>query len=77
MNKNQETIELLRQENEEFRKLEKEHRELDDTILSYSKLRFLSTDQDIEKKRLQKLKLYKKDKMAEMIRQYQNEAHHN
>lgn len=33
---------------------------------------YLTPEEEIEKKRMQKEKLYKKDKMAEMIRQYKS-----
>lgn len=72
-----ETIQVLRMENEEFRRLEKEHRDLDESILQLDKMRFLTMSEDIERKKLQKLKLYKKDKMAAMIRDYEEKNYHN
>ena len=66
--KEEEAIEFLRKESEEYKRLEKEHRRLDEEIQRFSKRTFFSTDDEIAKKRLQKLKLFTKDKMAEMIR---------
>lgn len=66
--KEEEAITFLRSESEEFKRLEKEHRRLDEEIQRFSKRSFFSTDDEIAKKRLQKLKLFTKDKMAEMIR---------
>lgn len=66
----EEIIEILKKENEEFRKLYEEHRQLDRMLDEMNKKHYLTPEEEIEKKRMQKEKLYKKDKMAEMIRQY-------
>lgn len=68
--KEEEIIEILKRENEEFRKLYEEHRHLDSLLDEMNKKAYLTPEEEIEKKRMQKEKLYKKDKMAEMIRQY-------
>ncbi len=39
----------------------------------FNKLRFLTTDQEVERKILQKEKLRKKDRMAIILREYQQE----
>lgn len=66
----EEIIEILRKENEEFKKLYEEHRQLDSMLDEMNKKHYLTPEEEIEKKRMQKEKLFKKDKMAEMIRQY-------
>jgi len=66
----EEIIEILKRENEEFRKLYEEHRKLDALLDEINKKHYLTAEEEIEKKRMQKEKLYKKDKMAEIIRQY-------
>lgn len=66
----EEIIEILKRENEEFRKLYEEHRRLDSLLDEINKKHYLTPEEEVEKKRMQKEKLYKKDKMAEMIRQY-------
>ena len=71
--KNTALIEALRSGNEEFKRLEKEHRELDEKILDLNKKTFLSSSEEIEKKRLQKLKLLKKDMMTSLIINYRKE----
>ncbi len=68
--KEEEIIEILKRENEEFRKLYEEHKKLDDIIDEMNKKPYLTPEEEIEKKRLQKEKLYKKDKIAEFIKQY-------
>jgi hypothetical protein len=72
--KDNEIAKILRKENEEFRKLEEEHRKLDEAIARIDKKRFLTTDEEIERKKIQKKKLRNKDLMAEMIRKYRQKV---
>ncbi len=66
----EEIKELLRKESEEFKKLDEEHKNLKSLLAEIDRKVYLSTDEEIERKKLQKLKLSKKDKMAELIREY-------
>jgi len=66
----EEIKELLRRESEEFKKLDEEHRSLKSLLAEIDRKVYLSTDEELERKKLQKLKLSKKDKMAELIREY-------
>ena len=66
----EEIKELLRRENEEFKKLDEEHRGLKSLLAEMDRKVYLSTDEEMERKKLQKLKLIKKDRMAELIREY-------
>jgi hypothetical protein len=66
----QEIIELLKKENEEFRKLEEEHKNLKNNLVEIDRKVYLTTEEEVERKKLQKLKLIKKDRMAELIREY-------
>jgi len=50
----------------EVERLRREHRELDERLMSLSKRPFLSPAEEVEKKTLQKLKLKKKDRMAQL-----------
>lgn len=68
--KEEEIVEILKKENEEFRKLAEEHRSLDNMLSEIDKKPYLTPDEEIERKRIQKLKLNKKDRMAELIREY-------
>jgi uncharacterized protein YdcH (DUF465 family) len=68
--KEQEIIESLKKENEEFKKLLEEHHDLDVTLAEIDKKVYLTPEEEIERKKLQKLKLAKKDKMAEFIRDF-------
>jgi len=58
----------LRTENAEFQQLEQEHRKIDKELMNFEIHVYLSPEEEIERKRLQKLKLAAKDKMMEMIR---------
>ncbi|MCX8026979.1 MAG: YdcH family protein [Thermodesulfovibrionales bacterium] len=68
-----EIVEVLKQENEEFKKIYNEHRELDARLLEMSKKPYLTSEEEMEKKRMQKEKLYKKDRIAELIREYKKQ----
>lgn len=68
--KESEIIELLKKENEEFKKLSEEHRNLDMLLADIDSKRYLTPDEEMERKRIQKQKLQKKDRMAELVREY-------
>ena len=68
--KEQEIVERLMKENEEFRKVSDEHHKLDEVLSEIDKKVYLTPEEEIERKKLQKQKLLKKDTMAEMIRQF-------
>ncbi|MEE9524462.1 MAG: DUF465 domain-containing protein [Thermodesulfovibrionales bacterium] len=68
--KAQEIIEVLRRENEGFKKIEEGHRSLDAKIAKMDKNRYLSTEEELERKKLQKQKLAMKDQIAEHVRNY-------
>ncbi len=68
--KEQEIIELLKRENEEFKKIEEEHRNLEGILVEIDKKLYLTPEEEVERKKIQKQKLLKKDRMAEVIRDY-------
>jgi uncharacterized protein YdcH (DUF465 family) len=68
--KEKEIVEFLKKENEEFRKLSEEHRNLDGLLGEIDSKRYLTPEEEIERKRIQKQKLVKKDRMAELVREY-------
>ena len=68
--KEAEIISILRSESGEYKKLEEEHRRLDQSLDEINKKRYLSSDETVEKKRIQKQKLQFKDRMAQLIRSY-------
>jgi len=68
--KENEIVEALKKQNEEFRKLSEEHRNLDELLAAMDSKHYLSPEEEIERKRMQKLKLVRKDRMAELVREY-------
>ncbi len=72
----QEIIEALKKENEEFKKLSDEHKDLERLLTEIDRKVHLNSDEEMERKRIQKLKLLKKDKMAELVRDYKK-SHSN
>ena len=68
--KEREIVEFLKQENDEFKKLSEEHRSLDVLLAEIDSKRFLTSEEEVERKKLQKQKLLKKDRMAELVRDY-------
>ena len=68
--KEQEIVEFLKKDDEEFRKLLEEHHSLEGILAEMDKKVYLTPEEEVERKKMQKLKLFKKDKMAEMIRDY-------
>ena len=68
--KEQEIIEKLKQENEDFRKLSDEHHHLDVQIAEIDRKVYLTPEEDLERKKMAKQKLHLKDKMAEMVRDF-------
>jgi uncharacterized protein len=68
--KEREIVEFLKKENDEFKKLSEEHRSLDVLLAEIDSKRFLTSEEEVERKKLQKQKLLKKDRMAELVRDY-------
>jgi uncharacterized protein YdcH (DUF465 family) len=64
-------LERVKLENVEFCRLLEEHLQFEAQLASYNDLRFLTAEQELERKRLQKLKLQGKDRMFVILRQYQ------
>lgn len=66
----EEIAKVLAGENEEFKVVGEEHSNLKALLHEFQSKVYLTPEEELEKKRLQKLKLAKKDRMAEMIREY-------
>ncbi len=58
----------LRVEDSEFQKWEQEHRKLENTLMDFETHRYLTPEEEVERKRIQKLKLAAKDRMMEIVR---------
>lgn len=64
-------IEQVKRDNAEFCRLLEEHERYEQQLAAYNDLRFMTSAQEIERKRLQKLKLHGKDQMLALLHQYQ------
>lgn len=58
----------------ELRRFYEEHLELEKKLLSFQHKSHLTPSEEVEKKRLQKLKLVGKDKMMEILGRYRQRA---
>ncbi|TDJ53282.1 MAG: DUF465 domain-containing protein [Nitrospina sp.] len=65
----------IQNENDEFKKLYEEHSQLKHRVEALNHMKFLSPEQEVEKKTIQKHKLRNKDRMTEIIDQYQASPH--
>ena len=63
-------IERVKQENAEFRRLLDEHQDYEVQLVSYDEMRYRTSEQELARKRLQKLKLLGKDRMLAILSQY-------
>ena len=63
-------IARLRQEDIEFRRLLDEHQRYESQHEANTNLPYLSSEQEMDRKRLQKLKLQGKDRMLVILQQY-------
>ena len=63
-------VDRLRESSHEFRELEETHHRLDGQLSEMQKRHVLTPQEEVLKKQLQKEKLAKKDRMAEMIRDF-------
>jgi uncharacterized protein YdcH (DUF465 family) len=63
-------VERVKRDNTEFRQLLEEHETYEGQLLGFNDLPYLTSDQEVERKRLQKLKLLGKDRMMAILEQY-------
>lgn len=72
MSEKEQLVEQLKMENDEFRSLLEEHKALEQKLEEFNKKRYLTPEQEFERKTIQKKKLIKKDRMAAILRKYQS-----
>jgi tRNA threonylcarbamoyladenosine biosynthesis protein TsaB len=65
-------IEHLKQANPEFRQLTEEHLQYERRLEEFNNLRYLTSQQELEKKQVQKMKLRGKDRMAEILKEHKS-----
>lgn len=63
-------IKALLKENEEFRREHDTHQRYEKLLEEFNRRPHLATDEELERKKVQKLKLAGKDRMARMIFEY-------
>lgn len=63
-------IEQAKRDNSEFCRLLEEHQQFEDQLAAYSELRYMTSEQEVDRKRLQKLKLQGKDRLLEILQHY-------
>jgi uncharacterized protein YdcH (DUF465 family) len=68
-------VEKLSSENEEFKKLYKEHTDLKHRVEELNKMKFLSAEQELEKKTIQKQKLKLKDRLDIILNENHSTLH--
>ncbi len=70
MARDEEIIEILVSEDEDFKALVDNHRELDKSIQQLDSKVYLLPEEKMERKNLSKMKLAKKDRIAKVISDY-------
>ena len=75
MDINLDLLEKVQKENEEFRGLYKEHTSLKQKVEEFNKMKIITPQQEIEKKKHQKQKLSLKDRMEKILSKYQSSIH--
>lgn len=68
--KDTEIADILMEQDGEYSKLYEEHKKLEHLLAEIDKNKHLTPEEEIERKKIQKQKLLKKDSMAELIREY-------
>jgi len=63
-------LKIVRDKNEEFRNLEKAHKEYEEQLEELDKIKFPSQEEIVEKNRIKKLKLQGKDRMEFLINDF-------
>jgi len=71
----QDLLEKVKTNNDEFRKLYDEHLTLKTRVEELNKMRFLTPEQEMEKKTIKKKKLQQKDRMNEIVGEYEANLH--
>ena len=64
-------IAQVKQDNAEFCRLLEEHEQYEQQLVAFNDLRFMTSAQEVERKRLQKLKLHGKDRMLAILHAYE------
>ena len=63
-------LKIVREKSEEFRSLEKAHKEYEEQLEKLDKIKFPSQEEIVEKNRIKKLKLQGKDRMEFLLGEF-------
>lgn len=66
-------IARLINQNEDLKRYVKQHEEYESQLEEYNKRIYLTTDESMERKRIQKLKLAGRDRIAQILAEYRRE----
>jgi formyltetrahydrofolate synthetase len=72
----EELIQQLLTHDDELKALYLEHQELKQKLEAFRNKLYLTPEQELEKKRIQKLKLASKDRLMEVLHRYRSAAAH-
>jgi len=75
MDINPDLLEKVQKENKEFRGLYEEHTTLKSKVEALNKMKIITPEQEVEKKKHQKQKLSLKDRMEKILAEYESSAH--
>lgn len=75
MDINPDLLEKVQKENKEFRGLYEEHTTLKLKVEAFNKMKLITPEQEVEKKKHQKQKLSLKDRMEKILAEYESSAH--
>ncbi len=73
--KDEEIIKELITQNEEVKKLWEDHQNYEKILSEFNTKPVLTAEEEMEKKRIQKLKLLGKDRLYKFIQEYRKKAH--
>ncbi len=71
--KDSEIKKILVEENEEFKRIYEEHQNYENQLKDYQQKHFLTSEEEIEVKKIKKKKLALKDRMQQIINEYKKE----
>ncbi len=72
--KDDEIADTLMEQSQEYKKLHEEHKKIKQTLAEMDRNKYLTSEEEMERKKFQKQKLLKKDRMAEIIREYKQKT---
>jgi len=65
-------VEKICRENKEFKKLWENHYELKEKIQEFERMKYLTPEEELERKNLKKIKLKEKDLIMQMVSEYRS-----